>query len=36
MRSALEDFYRCAKRLGIFGFDLSEEHTRLRDAPTTH
>ena len=31
MRSALEDFYRCARQLGIFGFDLSEEHTRLRD-----
>ena len=25
MRSALDDFGRCAKRLGIFGFDLSEE-----------
>jgi hypothetical protein len=31
MRSALDDFYRCARQLGIFGFDLSEEHTRLRD-----
>ena len=30
-RSALEDFHRCAKQLGIFGFDLSEEHTNLRD-----
>jgi nitrogen regulatory protein PII len=31
MRSALDDFNRCARQLGIFGFDLSEEHTRLRD-----
>jgi hypothetical protein len=31
MRSALDDFYRCARQLGIFGFDLSEEHTKLRD-----
>ena len=31
LRSALEDFNRCAKELGIFGFDLSEEHTQLRD-----
>ena len=30
-RSALDDFYRCARRLGIFGFDLSEEHTKLWD-----
>jgi hypothetical protein len=30
MRSALDDFNRCAKQLGIFGFDLSEEQTRLR------
>jgi hypothetical protein len=29
MRSALDDFHRCAKQLGIFGFDLSEEHTKL-------
>ena len=26
MRSALDDFHRCARKLGIFGFDLSEEH----------
>jgi nitrogen regulatory protein PII len=25
-RSALDDFHRCAKQLGIFGFDLSEDH----------
>ena len=31
MRSALDDFHRCARELGIFGFDLSEEHTKLRD-----
>ena len=31
MRSALDDFHRCARQLGIFGFDLSEEQTRLRD-----
>src|ERR1700674_2200279 len=24
-RSALDDFHRCAKQLGIFGSDLSEE-----------
>jgi nitrogen regulatory protein PII len=24
-RSALDDFHRCARQLGIFGFDLSEE-----------
>ncbi len=29
MRSALDDFHRCARRLGIFGFDLSEEHPKL-------
>jgi hypothetical protein len=27
-RSALDDFQRCAKELGIFGFDLSEERSR--------
>ncbi len=32
VRSALDDFSRCAKQLGIFGFDLSEEHTKLHDA----
>jgi hypothetical protein len=26
--SALDDFHRCAKQLGIFGFDLSEEPTK--------
>ena len=31
MRSALDDFNRCARQLGIFGFDLSEEQTRFRD-----
>ena len=30
-RSALDDFHRCAKQLGIFGFDLSEERTKRRD-----
>jgi len=30
-RSALDDFHRCAKQLGIFGFDLSEERIRRRD-----
>lgn len=30
-RSALDDFQRCAKQLGIFGFDLCEEHPKLRD-----
>jgi hypothetical protein len=29
MRSALDDFHRCAKQLGILGFDLSEEHNKL-------
>jgi hypothetical protein len=31
VRSALDDFHRCARELGIFGFDLCEEHPRLRD-----
>lgn len=31
LRSALDDFNRCARRLGIFGFDLSEEDAKLRD-----
>lgn len=31
VRSALDDFHRCARQLGIFGFDLSEEHTELHD-----
>ena len=30
-RSALDDFHRCARQLGIFGFDLSEDRTRLSD-----
>jgi nitrogen regulatory protein PII len=30
-RSALDDFHRCAKQLGIFGFDLSEDPTKRRD-----
>jgi len=31
MRSALDDFHRCARQLGIFGFDLSEYRTKRRD-----
>ena len=31
MRSTLADFHRCARRLGIFAFDLSEEHNKLRN-----
>jgi hypothetical protein len=31
MRSALGEFSRCARQLGIFGFDLSEEDCRLQD-----
>ena len=27
-RSSLDDFHRCAKQLGIFGFDLSEDRPR--------
>jgi hypothetical protein len=30
-RSALDDFHRCARDLGIFGFDLSVPRTRLND-----
>lgn len=30
-RSALDDFHRCAKNLGIFGFDLSMPKNRLCD-----
>jgi nitrogen regulatory protein PII len=30
-RSALDDFHRCAKQLGIFGFDLSENPAMRRD-----
>jgi nitrogen regulatory protein PII len=30
-RSALDDFHRCAKQLGILGFDLSENPTKRRD-----
>ena len=29
--SALDDFHRCAKQLGIFGFDLCENPTKRRD-----
>jgi len=32
-RSALDDFHRCAKQLGIFGFDLSEERKRPNHQP---
>jgi hypothetical protein len=31
LRSALDDFHRCARQLGIFGFDLSEERKELPD-----
>jgi nitrogen regulatory protein PII len=27
-RSSLDDFHRCARQLGIFGFDLSEDRPR--------
>jgi hypothetical protein len=30
-RSALDDFHRCARDLGIFGFDLSVPKTRFCD-----
>jgi nitrogen regulatory protein PII len=30
-RSALDDFHRCARHLGILGFDLSEDRTKRRD-----
>jgi hypothetical protein len=30
-RSAIDDFQRCARSLGIFGFDLSVPKTRLCD-----
>ena len=30
-RSALDDFHRCARQLGIFGFDLSEDRSKRRD-----
>jgi nitrogen regulatory protein PII len=29
-RAALDDFHRCAKQLGIFGFDLSEDCRKRR------
>lgn len=29
-RSSLDDFHRCAKQLGIFGFDLSEDRPKRR------
>src|SRR5271154_4463093 len=31
VRSALDDFHRCARNLGIFGFDLSVPKARLCD-----
>ena len=31
-RSSLDDFHRCAKQLGVFGFDLSEDRTKCRNA----
>jgi nitrogen regulatory protein PII len=34
-RSALDDFHRCAKQLGIFGFDLSEERKLPNHQPPT-
>jgi hypothetical protein len=30
-RSMLDNFRRCARRLGVFGFDLCEGDLRLRD-----
>jgi hypothetical protein len=33
MRTALDDFGRCAQRLGIFGFDLSEESCKDHHQP---
>src|SRR5208282_2191137 len=30
-RSALDDFHRCARQLGIFGFDLSEDRLNRDD-----
>jgi hypothetical protein len=35
-RSALDAFHRCARQLGIFGFDLSEDSTRRqKSAPSS-
>src|ERR1700688_2686957 len=34
-RSALDDFHRCAKQLGIFGFDLSEERKLPNQQPSS-
>ena len=31
-RSSLDDFHRCAKQLGVLGFDLSEDRTKRRNA----
>jgi nitrogen regulatory protein PII len=31
-RSSLDDFHRCAKQLGVRGFDLSEDRTKRRNA----
>jgi nitrogen regulatory protein PII len=33
-RSALDDFHRCARQLGIFGFDLSVDSTKRRGHQT--
>lgn len=30
-RAAMYDLCRCAKQLGIFGFDLSEDHSKQAD-----
>src|ERR1700687_3237475 len=34
-RSALDDFHRCAKQLGIFGFDLSEARKLPNQQPSS-
>jgi nitrogen regulatory protein PII len=34
-RSALDDFHRCAKQLGIFGFDLSEQRELPNQRPVS-
>jgi len=35
-RSAVDDLRRCAKQLGILGFDLIEEHPKNRDYQRRH
>ena len=35
-RATLNDLCRCAKQLGIFGFDLSEDHTKDPDYQRRH